>query len=51
MTAADQGLARDLTETSDCERSGAWLEIYETDSAQQPDMNQWQTGLAFRLAD
>lgn len=49
--AADQGLAFDLTETSDGERWGARLEIYETDPAQEPDMNQWHTELAFRLAD
>ncbi len=30
---------------------GARLEIYETDPAEQPDMNQWVTTLAFRLAD
>jgi effector-binding domain-containing protein len=49
--AADQGLAFDLTETSDGERWGARLEIYETDPAAEPDMNNWQTELAFLLAD
>ena len=48
--AAEQGLAWDLTETSDGARWGARLEIYETDPAQEPDMTRWQTQLAFRLA-
>jgi effector-binding domain-containing protein len=49
--AAQQGLAWDVTETSDGERWEARLEIYETDPAQEPDMTRWQTQLAFRLAD
>jgi GyrI-like small molecule binding domain len=49
--AAEQGLAWDVTETSDGERWEARLEIYETDPAQEPDMTRWQTQLAFRLAD
>jgi effector-binding domain-containing protein len=48
--AAGQGLAWDVSETEDGERWGARLEIYETDPAQQPDMDQWVTELAFRLA-
>ena len=48
--AAGQGLAWDVTETEDGERWGARLEIYETDPAQEPDMDKWVTELAFRLA-
>jgi hypothetical protein len=29
---------------------GARLEIYESDPAQEPDMDKWVTDLAFRLA-
>ena len=48
--AAEQGLTRDVGETEDSERWGARLEIYQSDPAQQPDMSQWVTELAFRLA-
>ena len=48
--AAQQGLTWDLTRTDQGDRWGARLEIYETDPAQEPDMSQWQTELAFRLA-
>jgi hypothetical protein len=27
------------------------LELYKTDPAVEPDMNKWETELAFRLAD
>jgi effector-binding domain-containing protein len=33
------------------ERWAARLEIYETDPREQPDMNKWETVLAFKLAD
>jgi effector-binding domain-containing protein len=49
--AAAQGLTWDVTETDEGDRWGARLEIYETDPAQEPDMNNWETELAFRLAD
>jgi|SRR5277367_1493163 len=49
--AAGQGLTWDVTETEDDDRWGARLEIYETDPAQEPNMNNWETELAFRLAD
>ena len=48
--AAGQGLTWDARETEDGDRWGARLEIYETDPAREPDMNQWVTELAFRLA-
>jgi hypothetical protein len=48
--AAEQGLTWDVRETEGGQRWGARLEIYETDPAQEPDMNQWVTELAFRLA-
>ena len=48
--AAGQGLAWDVTETEDGDRWGARLEIYESDPAQEPDMDKWVTDLAFRLA-
>jgi effector-binding domain-containing protein len=48
--AAGQGLAWDVSETEDGERWGARLEIYESDPAQEPDMDKWVTELAFRLA-
>jgi effector-binding domain-containing protein len=48
--AAGQGLTWDVRETEDGDRWGARLEIYESDPAQEPDMDQWVTDLAFRLA-
>jgi effector-binding domain-containing protein len=48
--AAQQGLSWDVTETAAGERWGGRLEIYETDPAQEPDMDKWETKLAFRLA-
>jgi effector-binding domain-containing protein len=48
--AAEQGLTWDLTKTGEGDRWGARLEIYETDPAQEPDMDKWVTELAFRLA-
>lgn len=49
--AAGQGLTWDVTETEEGDRWGARLEIYETDPAQEPNMDNWETELAFRLAD
>ena len=48
---ADEGLTWDMANTEDGERWAARLEIYETDPAEEPDMNKWTTQLAFRLAD
>lgn len=44
------GLAFDTTTTSEGERWACRLENYLTDPAEQPDMNKWETQLAFLLA-
>ncbi|MBV1850796.1 GyrI-like domain-containing protein [Catellatospora tritici] len=49
--AEQQGLRWDTTATPDGERWTARLELYHTNPMEQPDMSQWQTELAFRLAD
>jgi len=49
--AAERGLAFDVTQTDKGEQWGCRLESYLTDPAVQPDTRQWQTELAFRLAD
>ena len=46
--AAGQGLAWDVVPTADGDRWSSRLEIYETDD--DPDMNKWETELAFKLA-
>jgi effector-binding domain-containing protein len=46
-----RGLAFDVSRTDAGEKWGCRLEFYLTDPAQQPDLSQWQTQLAFRLAD
>ena len=48
--AAEQGLQWDMSETDDGQRWGCRLEVYNTDPAEEPDMNKWETELAFRLA-
>jgi effector-binding domain-containing protein len=49
--AAEQGLQWDMSETDDGQRwGGCRLEVYNTDPAEEPDMNKWETELAFRLA-
>jgi effector-binding domain-containing protein len=48
--AADQGLTWDLTRTGEDDRWAARPEIYETDPAEEPDLNKWETQLAFRLS-
>jgi effector-binding domain-containing protein len=47
--AAQQGLAFDVTSAPDGERWGCRLEIYHDEPGQ--DMNEWETELAFKLAD
>jgi effector-binding domain-containing protein len=47
--AAQQGLAFDVEETGKGDRWAARLEIYQADPP--PDMDVWETELAFRLAD
>ncbi len=47
----DQALTWDMSPTDVGDVWGARLEIYETDPADEPDMSNWVTTLAFRLAD
>jgi effector-binding domain-containing protein len=47
--AAQQGLAWDVTSAAEGERWGCRLEIYHDEPGQ--DMNEWETELAFKLAD
>jgi effector-binding domain-containing protein len=49
--AAKQGLAWDRAPTDRGERWGCRIEVYRTDPTVEPDMNKWETELAFRLAD
>jgi effector-binding domain-containing protein len=49
--AAARDLKWDIAETPAGERWGSRLEFYLTDPSEHPDMNKWQTQLAFRLAD
>jgi effector-binding domain-containing protein len=49
--AAARGLTFDATETERGTRWGCRLELLLTNPAEQPDMNKWETTLAFRLAD
>jgi effector-binding domain-containing protein len=46
-----RGLSFDVAQTDKGEKWGCRVEFYLTDPAEQPDMTQWQTELAFRLAD
>jgi hypothetical protein len=48
---AELGLHFDVTDSDDGEIWGARLEWYLTDPNEQPDMSEWDTELAFRLAD
>jgi len=51
----DEAAARDLTfDTTETERGTRWgcrLELLLTNPAEQPDLNKWETRLAFRLVD
>jgi RNA polymerase sigma-70 factor (ECF subfamily) len=49
--AAEQGLAWDKVGTPRGERWAARLESYLSDPAEVPDMKDWETVLAFKLAD
>jgi hypothetical protein len=49
--AAAAGLKWDVSPSPAGERWGCRLEIYHSDPADEPDMNNWETELAFRLAD
>lgn len=46
-----KGLAWDMRRTADGERWGCRLESYHTDPRVEPDLNKWETELAFRLRD
>jgi effector-binding domain-containing protein len=48
--AAGQGLTWDMSPTEAGERWACRLETYLTDPSEEPDMNKWETELAFRLA-
>lgn len=45
-----RGLIWDRVDGTDGEQWGARLEFYLTDPDDEPDMNKWETELAFRLA-
>jgi effector-binding domain-containing protein len=47
----ERGLAWDVSPTDAGDSWGCRAEFYLTDPAEQPDTSQWQTELAFRLAD
>lgn len=49
--AEGQDLKWDVAAGADGEHWGCRLENYLTDPAEEPDMNKWETELAFRLAD
>ena len=46
-----RGLGWDVTDTERGQRWNCRLEIFRTDPREQPDPNNWETDLAFRLAD
>ncbi|TMR96973.1 GyrI-like domain-containing protein [Nonomuraea basaltis] len=48
--AKEQGLTWDMTEKDGTEHWGCRLELYNTNPADEPDMNNWDTDLQFRLA-
>ncbi|NMA97210.1 MAG: GyrI-like domain-containing protein [Phyllobacteriaceae bacterium] len=47
----EQGLAFDVNAKSDGNHFACRLEIYHSDPVEDPDMNLWQTELAFKLRD
>jgi effector-binding domain-containing protein len=48
---ADQGLVFDVSRTPEGERWGARLENFLTNPVEVPELNDWDTELAFRIAD
>ncbi|WP_084963716.1 GyrI-like domain-containing protein [Thermoactinospora rubra] len=48
---AGRGLSWDMEQTPDGERWGCRLEVYHTHPGQEPDPNNWDTQLLFRLKD
>ncbi|GAA4599724.1 GyrI-like domain-containing protein [Planotetraspora phitsanulokensis] len=49
--AAERDLRWDMSPTPEGDRWGCRLELYKTDPAVEPDMDKWETELAFRLDD
>lgn len=49
--AEQQDLDWDMADAADGQRWGCRLEVYKTDPSDEPDLNKWETDLAFRLAD
>ena len=49
--AEGKGLAFDVQPSPQGDRWAARLELYRTDPRQEPDMDKWETELAFKLAD
>lgn len=49
--ADQQGLTWDMTEKDGTEHWGCRLELYNTNPAEEPDLNNWDTDLQFRLKD
>jgi effector-binding domain-containing protein len=49
--AQSKGLRWDMSLSDAGERWGCRMEIYHTDPRDEPDMNKWETQLAFRIAD
>jgi hypothetical protein len=50
--AAGQGLMWDRTTDPDgTQHWGSRLELYNTNPTEEPDLNNWDTDLQFRLAD
>ena len=49
--ADEHGLKWDVSQSAEGERWAGRLELYLTDPREQPDMNAWETELAFKLAD
>jgi len=49
--ASEQGLKWDMSLGDNGERWCSRLEFYLTDPSVEPDMDEWVTQLAFRLAD
>lgn len=45
-----RGLEWDVSDSPEGDRWAARLELYRTDPAEEPDMDKWETELAFRVA-
>jgi hypothetical protein len=48
--ATAKGLAWDVDEDGDVQTWGARLEVYNTDPGVEPNLDNWDTDLLFRLA-